>query len=399
MRQAQAFEVAMIESVASGKNRRTRQASTPFTALPRLSAAQRAVLLRWLKSDAQERGWQVLLDAAGADSLDAADTLLQALLTAGAIGLKEEFRHGQWQPWRVIWRDVSAVQRAAGLAAAPEREAALQDLGEALRLLALEHPELSAAVQSCLNSALARTTLQARAGLVQALAQWRDEQRDGLRRDFALAARGHTKAITPAEWAWLESQLPLESMGVARFEPLLWLCGALSLQQQDFRMDLRGMRFLGLPSRQFSAPLSVTAGPREYWLIENRASLERQTRKFGPDVCLIWLPGRPGLDWLAAVRWLIAHAPAPARISCDPDPAGIQIALTAGKLWDQAGLRWRSEHMAPVRWKDGKTQALTDYDHRVLAELQDPSELPDDLKELRDYLLESGRKAEQEGWL
>lgn len=389
----------MIESVASGRNRRKRQATKPFTDLPQLSAAQRTVLLRWLKSDAQERGWQVLLDAAGAESLDAADTLLQALLTAGAIGLKEEFRHGQWQPWRVIWRDVSAVQRAAGLTAAPEREAAHQDLGEELRLLAIEHPELSAAVQSWLNFPLARATLQARAELLRALAQWRDEQRDGLRRDFALAARGHTKAITAAEWAWLESQLPLESMGVARFEPLLWLCGALALQQQDFRIDLRGMSFLGLPSRQFSAPLSVTAGPGEYWLIENRASFERQTRKLGPDCCLIWLPGRPGLDWLAAVRWLIAQAPAPARISCDPDPAGIQIALTAGMLWDQSGLRWRSEHMAPACWKDGKTQALTDYDHQVLAELQDPSGLPDDLKALRDYLRESGRKAEQEGWL
>lgn len=156
---------------------------------------------------------------------------------------------------------------------------------------------------------------------------------------------------------------------------------------------------MGLPSRQFSAPLSVTAGPQEYWLIENGASFERQTRKLGPDCCLIWLPGRPGQDWLAAVRWLIAQAPAPARISCDPDPAGIQIALTAGMLWDQAGLPWRSEHMAPTCWKDGKIQALTDYDRQVLAELQEPSGLPDDLKELRDYLRKSGRKAEQEGWL
>lgn len=65
---------------------RVSEATKPFTDLPQLSAAQRIVLLRWLKSDAQERGWQVLLDAAGAEFLDAADTLLQALLTAGAIG-------------------------------------------------------------------------------------------------------------------------------------------------------------------------------------------------------------------------------------------------------------------------------------------------------------------------
>lgn len=392
----------MIATVASGKNRRTRQSTAAFsgvTGLPPLSAAQHAVLLRWLKAEAQERSWQVLLDAAGAEQLDAADSLLQALLGAGAIALKEEFRHAQWQPWRVVWRDLPALQRAAGLVAAPEREAAHQDVRAALQRLAQSHPELSVAVQHGLDAALPQTTLQARAQLLQALAQWRDEQRDGLRQDFALSARGHTKAITNAEWAWLETQLPLEALGIARFAPLLWLGGALSLRRQDFQMDLRSMVFCGLPSTQFASPLTVTAGPSSYWLIENRASFERQARQLEAGVCLIWLPGRPGHDWQTAVAWLIAQAPAPGRISCDPDPAGIQIALTAGALWEQAGLPWRSTQMAPALWQDGKTLPLNDYDHRVLIELQAQPGLPVELQGLRDYLLDAGHKAEQEGWL
>ena len=389
----------MLTTVANGKHRRTRQASAPFTGLPPLNPAQRGVLLRWLKSDAQERSWQVLLDAAGSDALDTADALLQLLLRAGALALKEEFRHGHWQPWRVVWCDIHALQRAAGLTAAPERDAAHQDLLTSLAQLAQDHPALAPAVQHCLVTPQPRSTLQARAELLLALAPWCSEQRVGLRQDFALAARGHTKAITAGEWAWLESCLPLETMGIARFEPLLWLAGALSLRRENFRLDLRSMVFCGLPSKQFAAPLAVTAGPRTYWLIENRASFERQAGQLEAGACLIWLPGRPGADWLAAVAWLLAQAPAPGRISCDPDPAGIQIALSAGQLWDQAGLPWHCAHMAPANWEDGQTQALNDYDRRVLAELQLHPDLSPALCELRDHLLASGRKAEQEGWL
>jgi hypothetical protein len=156
---------------------------------------------------------------------------------------------------------------------------------------------------------------------------------------------------------------------------------------------------VGLPCRQFAAPLSVVAAPKAYWLIENRASFERQSRQLTPGVCLVWLPGRPSSAWQAAMRWLLAQAPAPATLSCDPDPAGIQIALTAGALWDEAGVVWQVSHMAPSCWQTGKTLLLNDYDRRVLAELQANVTLPSDLAALRDFILSSGTKAEQEGWL
>jgi hypothetical protein len=99
------------------------------------------------------------------------------------------------------------------------------------------------------------------------------------------------------------------------------------------------------------------------------------------------------------MRWLLVQAPAPATLSCDPDPAGIQIALTAGALWDEAGVTWQVSHMAPSCWQTGKTLPLNDYDRRVLAELQTNATLPPDLAALRDFILSSGTKAEQEGWL
>lgn len=84
--------------------------------------------------------------------------------------------------------------------------------------------------------------------------------------------------------------------------------------------------------------------------------------------------------------------------SCDPDPAGFQIALTAGALWDDAGIPWQTRHMNSDTWRSGITLPLNDYDRRVLGETQAHTGLSSDLAMSRDYLLASGRKAEQEGW-
>lgn len=392
-----------LQIVPGGKGKRTRHVLTPLVALPQLGVAQRTVLLNWLKSDARERRWQSLLEAAGAHHLDTASSLLDALLTAGAVAVKEEFWHGQWRPVRMVWLDLEAVQRLAHVATRSERDASKENLSTQLEALGLTYPWLAPAVHRLMNDSLPAATRVARAELLQALVPWQQAQRQGLRQDFALAARDHTKAISAAEWDWLDSTLPLESLGVGRFEPMLWLSGAMTLRKSaegdGSVMALQGFGFAGLPCRQFCAPLSVAMPAQSYWLIENRASFERQTQKLAPGVCLVWLPGRPSGAWLGAMRWLLTQAPAPAIISCDPDPAGIQIALTAGQLWDDAGAAWQVGHMEPRYWRTGKTLPLTDYDHRVLAELQARDALPSALATLRDYILSSGTKAEQEGWL
>lgn len=392
-----------IQTTPGARGKRTRQLHVPLTALPTLSGAQQVVLLKWLRSDAQERTWQSLLQAAGSSHLEVADTLVQALVLCGAVALKEEFRHGQWWPWRVVWTDLEGLQLLAGLPTRTQRQAEKENLGIQLQSLAQAHPWLSAAVHSVLNDALPSSSKAARAELLQALALWQQAQRQGMRQDFALAARGHTKAITSTEWDWLESTTPLETLGVGRFEPLIWLAGSIALcpsnSVQGVLLSLGQFGFVGLPCRDFRASMQVALAPKAYWLIENRASFERQATQLPEGQCLLWLPGRPSNSWLEAVRWLLTQAPAPAAISCDPDPAGIQIALTAGALWDSAGIPWQTSHMDSDTWRTGITLPLNDYDRRVLAELHANAGLPADLATLRDYLLASGSKAEQEGWL
>lgn len=383
----------------NGKHKRTRQSLQTFVRLPTLRAVQLAVLQRWLKSHAQERAWQSLLQLAGADALDWVDALRDDLLAAGALAVKEELKAGQWRVTRILWRDLPALQQAAGVTTADEHAAQRNDLAAKWRALADEHPWLAGAAQT---AAKATAVIQAqRLPLLQALVEWRQAQRTGLRQDFALAAREHTKGITATEWDWLDAHLPLDALGIGRFEPVFWLGGALALvgAQAGEVMALPRTGFVGLPCRQLTAWSAVQAPPQRYWLIENRASFERQAWQLRSGVCLIWLPGRPSEAWLQAMRWLLSKAPAPAAISCDPDPAGIQIAMTAGQLWDDAGLSWETEKMSSEFWKDGVTRALNDYDRRVLSELQQSARLPSSLAQLRDDLLASGMKAEQEGWI
>lgn len=393
----------MIQTTPGAKGKRTRQVHAPLTALPALRGDQQAVLLKWLKSDAQERTWQSLLQAAGSSHLDDADALVQALLQCGAVALKEEFHHGQWRPWRVVWTDLEALQTLVGVTSRTQREADKENLKAGLLSLAQAHPWLTAAVDSVLHDPLPSASKVARAELLHALAAWQQAQRQGVRQDFALAARGHTKSISSTEWDWLEGTTPLESLGVGRFEPLIWLAGSIALssstQVSGAPQQLGTLGFIGLPCRIFDAPLQVVRAPTEYLLIENRASFERQATRLTQGQCLLWLPGRPSNAWLEAVRWLLSQAPAPAAISCDPDPAGIHIALTAGALWDSAGTPWQTRHMDSDTWRTGITLPLNDYDRRVLSELQAHTGLSSELAMLRDYLLASGSKAEQEGWM
>ena len=392
-----------IQATAGARGKRTRQANLPLTALPTLSTAQKTVLLKWLKSDAQERTWQSLLQSAGSGDLEVADSLVQALLICGAVALKEEFRNGQWWPWRVVWTDLERMQALVGVPSRTQREADKASLNTRLQSLVQAYPLLSAAVYSVLNDSLPSASKAARAELLHALAAWQQAQRQGLRQDFAREARGHTKAITGTEWDWLAKTVPLEMLGVGRFEPLIWLAGSIALcpstQLRSVSLPLGQFGFIGLPCRNFGPSMEVVLIPKTYWLIENRASFERQATRLPDGQCLVWLPGRPSNAWLDAMRWLLTQAPAPVAVSCDPDPAGIQIAMTVGAVWDGASVPWKTRQMDPDSWRSGITLPLNDYDRRVLAELQANTGLPLDLATLRDYLLSSGTKAEQEGWL
>ncbi len=388
-----------LQTISTGRNRRSRQTAEPFSNVPALPNAQAEVLKRWLKSHANERTWQSLLEKAGRDHLDTAHALLQNLLETGVVQVKQIFKNAQWWDDRVVWRDLPRLQSAFGVQSADERSSERQELKQQFRALTAEAPWATSAAESCTETELPLATLRSRHELLRGLCLWETEQRFGVRQDFSLFARPHTKAISKAEWDWLEANLSLEDLRIARFQPVLWLGGALGLQGPKGQTDVGMLGFVCLPAKSFTSPLAVTRAPTHYWLLENRASFERNAINAAPSTCVIWLPGRPSQDWLTAMGWLLDQAPAPAEISCDPDPAGIEIALTAGELWRQRGLPRQSENMAPVHWQNAKTTPLNLYDQQTLERLKLRSDLPADLKMLCEFLSNQNCKAEQEGWL
>ena len=115
---------------------------------------------------------------------------------------------------------------------------------------------------------------------------------------------------------------------------------------------------------------------------------------------MAWLPGRPSQDWLKAIGHLLKLAQAPLKVSADADPAGIDIALTVGELWESQGQLWEPYRMGIEEWQAvSQKWPLNDHDvaqlHRLLADCR----LPYQMVELGKAMLTEGRKAEQEGWL
>lgn len=385
--------------LSADRQRRHRAAAAPVwpSALPALDVDERELLADWLRGSADSRPWPSLLDVAGAGRIELADRLADKALAAGLLTLKEKFERGRWLRAGVAWVDLESLQTALGLPTRSQRDAQRQALGDQLDAL-MADLLVGEAAQDLAESRMALRPAQARAALLQALVTWVAAGQQGLRRDFALQL-GHTKAVSEGEWTWLERHFDLPALGIGSFAPTLTLAGAASLVwPESRRVDLATLPFVTLPAEALERLLAIESAPARWWLIENRASFEKQAARLAPGTLLVWIAGRPTRAWTAALKRLLALAPAPAAISADADPAGIEIALAAGQPWVDCGLSWQPEAMEATRLSHPRAQGLGGYDLAALARLGQ-TELPPMLAALRDAMLARGLKAEQEGWL
>jgi hypothetical protein len=241
----------------------------------------------------------------------------------------------------------------------------------------------------------------ARSELIVSLQRWQDAQRSGTRRDFALFARDDTKALSEAEWNWLEQTLDLAEFRIERHTPLLLLSAPLTLTLPHGQLDLASCAdFAALTPATLQAVTAAT-GPINIWiLVENRTSFERVARQRGVDAGVIWLPGFPPGWWRSAVKHLLDLAPAPAHIACDPDPAGIAIALKAAELWRERALEWQPWKMSATDLAALRVRKpLTEADRLQLGALRQATALPAPLAELAEWMLVHSEKGEQEGYL
>lgn len=387
-----------IQETLLNRRRRQRSRSTPGTALPRLSEAERQLLIAWARDHAQRRSIAKLRQLAGPAALDLVEPLAATLLQSGWALLDERHDAGQWWLQHLQWTDLPGLQHLLGLRTRAQQQLARTELDERLAMVAQDDPALQEAVQATLRGRLTQARRQARLELLQGLATWRSEQRRGLQRDFALHARPHTKAISELEWAWLKGHFDLEAWGIEPLAHILWLAGDVRLQFDAGALDLAGLPFVGLPQRHL-ATLRAAGPVRRHWLIENRTSFERQASRLEPGMLLAWLPGRPSQAWCGAWGRLLQCAPAPVDVSADADPAGVDIALAAGSVCTTHGCAWQPHAMEPTRLASGRPLPLNAYDRQALARQQARTDLPAMLAALVDAMARQGTKHEQEAWL
>ena len=382
---------ASLASPQASRRRFVRETSGTPLALP---GEQAELLRRWIKPNQARRKWATLLADAGSQHLETALKLADWLLRHG-WSVQYEKRAGS--RWNITWLEFHRLDALREMFQLPNPEQLSNDWALASQQHFADH-DLATAQAALADLPLARR-LQ-RFSLLKNLARWREEQRQGTRRDFALLARGDSKGVTAAEWAWLAAAVDLEKSGIFEHTPHLLVAGPLRLHTATGIIDLNASAdWSALTPETIATAQRCDGRPRVWRLVENLTSFERSARRRAPDTAVVWLPGFPTGWWQESMRCLLAAAPAPAEIACDPDPAGIAIALEAAKLWEAAQLSWlpfamqRDDLLAAHRRKP-----LTDHDRRQLARLL-AGTLPPTLRQLADALLELGEKAEQEAYL
>ncbi|MDZ7585145.1 MAG: hypothetical protein U0938_10000 [Thiobacillus sp.] len=365
-------------------------AEQPPCGLDTLPDDWRQLLKRWVRRGGDSR-WETLKGDAGVGRQTLAQALLDWLLENGWVALTEKFERAKWWPYRVRFQEPATLRAALGIA---DADATAANWQTARNALPPDMPLLDAL------DALPPKTALARADLATALARWQLEQRSGTQRDFALFVRGATKAVTSAEWAWLALATDLAKWGIERHTPLLLVAAPVTLHLPQGVLDLAACAdFCALTPATLAAATSADCTPARWHLVENRTSFERVARTRAADTGVIWLPGFPPGWWREAVAHLLTLAPAPAAIACDPDPAGIAIALQTGALWQTAQLDWQPWHMDIATLQSLPSRSpLNAWDQTRIAQLAQ-SALPDSLSALLGYMREHNVKGEQEGVL
>jgi hypothetical protein len=376
--------------------KRRRAAQIAPQTLDTLPAEWRELLTRWVRRGGNSR-WETLRNDAGNTHVQMAQDLLDWLLRAGWAAVTEQRQHSEWWPQHVELLHLPQIRAALGLR---DKDSDAQRWQECRALLhELNNTALSPALFALDELPVQRAL--ARQDLIVKLHDWQEQQQSGTRRNFALFARDDTKAVSDGEWNWLESVLDLAEFGIERHTPLLLIAAPITLTLPNGQLDLASCAdFAALTPATVQAVTAASGTISRWQLVENRTSFENVAKKRDADVGVIWLPGFPPTWWRETAGRLLSLAPAPACIACDPDPAGIAIALKAAELWRERGLTWQPWKMSSTDLVSLRVRKpLTEGDRLQLATLQQESALPAPLADLLEWMLKLGEKGEQEGYL
>jgi len=383
-----------VGAVATLRGRRLRRGAVSRHEVMGLWPAEWRTLLRdWLHNGTDRRKWTTLLKVAGHARSALAHQVLDGLVGAGLVEVEERRDKGTWNPMWVSFLDSNDVRVRVGL---PDRDADVVQWNT-LAAKSVSDARLHTARDLLDDLGTARAVRLVR--LLLALDEWGATQRFGTRRDFAYAATGDTKGVGRGDFDWLGEHVDLEAFQIHDHTPALWLRAPLVLRGPELGiLDLRGIKdCIGLTPSTIGQIREVEGRVGAWRVVENRTSFEHAARRHGHDDAVVWIPGFPPTWWLDTMSQLVAVAPVAAKIACDPDPAGVHIALQIAAVWTALDLAWEPWAM------DGETLArlrhrkkLSDADRKLLSSVP-LNDLPTALRTLVDWISHNQEKGEQEG--
>lgn len=390
------LKIEYLDKLRLPKKRR-RYADIAPVSLANIPVEWRELLVQWQRLGGNSR-WETLIRKAGLAQKFTAETLLDWLLNNGWAMVDEERKYGDWWPYRVELREQKALRQQLGLPDVDDIAMQWQSLRTALQADAENNPSLLA-ILSTLDTMPTSRAIH-RATLLKSLLTWAESERVGTYRDFSLFARAATKEISTTEWAWLGAHFDLAEFNIEQHTPLLLISANLLLHTSVGEVNLAAMPdFAALTPATVKNIQSANSTATNWIFVENRTSFERVARNRHTNEGVIWLPGYPPSWWKEAVTRILKFAPVPVKIACDPDPAGIAIALSVIDLC-------KASLLESVAWKMGPNELkslvhrklLSEFDQQQLVGLL-KQDLPLELKALADYMLENQQKGEQEGYL
>jgi hypothetical protein len=384
-------DVGAVSTLRGRRKRRgARQSRSDVQLWP---TSWRELLKDWLKQgNGYRRKWDVLLKIAGVHRVHDAFNLLEALLKSGFIEVEELKRSNQW---KTLWIEFIALEDFRELIGLPNRDK-LQKQREGHSDSIFQSNELHS-LHETLDKMPPDRAIR-RHDILVAIDRWMSDDNSGTRRDFALYARGDTKAITKSEWDWLESKLCLEDIGISRHTPSVWLRAPLLLTADAGLLNLHAVPdCIGLTPNTIKSVVGISGEINSWRILENRTVFERVARDRGHVDGVIWVPGFAPSWWISSVAHILKLCPAPAFIACDPDPAGIEIAMDICQIWLANDLEWTPWCMNSKSLSGlPKRKKLTEDDLSRLERLRLMS-LPGTLINLIGWMMDNGEKGEQEG--
>lgn len=376
-----------------GKRRRRSNLEDPAS-LALLAADQKELICGWIKSASPRRKWKNLLTTSGFANVLLAEELLKILLESGWVEVEEHRTPRGWEPVWVYFLSYENLREHLGLKNRDKEQTQADNLqrdfsADVLRIAAAQLDSLPAA------------TKIKRHELLSGLENWLQEGIQGTRRDFSLFVRGRTKEITTAEWGWLESQLDLESFGIASHTPMIRIkipgCLVFPEGQVDFRL-LPGA--VALTPDQIIRSTGFVGGISCWKIVENLTSFERVVASSTETEGVIWVPGFAPSWWVQSVAHLVFVTKVPGKVACDPDPAGLLIASQVGEIWERENVAWEPWYMDPEDFEGkGTLIPMTDRDLGLLRTFGQRKSNHPILVVLAQWLASQQMKLEQESFV